>query len=51
MRPDVSAAFYRAVLEWARDKPPSLSDVLEGLDNVQDILGKSRVPTGSICSA
>ncbi|MGW2911655.1 extracellular solute-binding protein [Streptomyces asoensis] len=51
MDPDVSAAFYRAVLDYANGKP--LTPLLEALDKVQKELGYTRgaspPPPGPLC--
>ncbi|WP_306319067.1 MULTISPECIES: ABC transporter substrate-binding protein [unclassified Streptomyces] len=49
MSPDVAAAFYRTVLDYAgRDKDPDT--VLADLQKVQDELGGTGVPRQSICA-
>lgn len=49
MQPDVSAAFYRAVLDYATGTP--LASLLSGLDDVQHAQhGGPPVPPGSLCA-
>jgi alpha-glucoside transport system substrate-binding protein len=51
MRPDVSAAFYRAVLGYAAEDPPGTpSSLLAALDDVQEKLGNSQVSPGRLCN-
>ncbi|MET4920944.1 ABC transporter substrate-binding protein [Streptomyces sp. PSRA5] len=49
MTPDLSAAFYRAVLDYTADESP-LRSLLEGLDKVQSDSGKSPVRPNSLCA-
>ncbi|RXS84874.1 carbohydrate ABC transporter substrate-binding protein [Streptomyces sp. TM32] len=49
MTPDLSAAFYRAVLDYAAGAP--LQPLLQGLDAIQRSRGSSPAPAGSLCSA
>ncbi|MEE4545083.1 ABC transporter substrate-binding protein [Streptomyces sp. V4-01] len=49
MRPDVSAAFSRAVLTYTAD-PTSLKDLLGGLRTVQDNRGDTPVPQDKLCA-
>ncbi|WP_416985387.1 extracellular solute-binding protein [Streptomyces sp. T028] len=50
MTPDVSAAFYRAVLDYATDGTKDPTRLLDALDDVQKKLGDSPVPTGKLCT-
>ncbi|WP_460061803.1 extracellular solute-binding protein [Streptomyces sp. YKOK-I1] len=50
MTPDVSAAFYRAVLDYATDATTDPTPLLDALDEVQEKLGSSPVPSGKLCS-
>ncbi|MFJ2651844.1 ABC transporter substrate-binding protein [Streptomyces sp. NPDC087420] len=49
MTPDLSAAFYRAVLDYSADKS-LLPDLLKGLDEVQADRGESPVPPDGLCA-
>ncbi len=49
MEPDLSAAFYRAVLDFV-NAPGTLTRLLGGLDKIQKAAGSSPVPGGKICS-
>ncbi|MFJ4771289.1 extracellular solute-binding protein [Streptomyces uncialis] len=49
MSPDVAAAFYRAVLQYA-DGADELSTLLTRLQKVQDGLGESPVPESDVCA-
>jgi alpha-glucoside transport system substrate-binding protein len=49
MRPDLSAAFYRAVLDYVRD-PGAVTGILKGLDETQKAVHASPVPRDKICS-
>jgi alpha-glucoside transport system substrate-binding protein len=54
MAPDMSAAFYRAVLDYAyAGDAQSLGKLLRNLDAVKDAppQGQSPVPAGSLCAA
>ncbi|MEU3512757.1 extracellular solute-binding protein [Streptomyces longwoodensis] len=48
MDPDVSAAFYRAVLEYANGTPEG--PLLKALDKVQDALGPARSKSPPLCA-
>ncbi|MFI1828707.1 extracellular solute-binding protein [Streptomyces sp. NPDC020412] len=50
MAPDVAAAFYRAVLNYA-DGTNNLSTLLSQIRNVQERLSTSSVPETAICAA
>ncbi|MET9380595.1 ABC transporter substrate-binding protein [Streptomyces sp. NPDC002928] len=50
MTPDVSAAFYRAVLDYASDDTEDPTDLLKNLDDVQNNLGNSQVPSTKLCA-
>jgi alpha-glucoside transport system substrate-binding protein len=49
MKPDVSAAFYQAVLTYTA-APQGLQKLLKGLDDVQAFRGHSPVKSGSLCA-
>lgn len=49
MRPDVSAAFYRAVLDYATSGE-NLPKLLKGLDKIQRDRGSSPVPSSKLCA-
>ncbi|WP_446038336.1 ABC transporter substrate-binding protein [Streptomyces sp. SID1121] len=49
MTPDLSAAFYRAVLDYASDKS-LLPTLLEGLDVVRSGRGEPPVPPDDLCA-
>ncbi|MEW2511120.1 hypothetical protein [Streptomyces sp. NPDC046870] len=54
MTPDVSAAFYRAVLTYATQDGPDPSTLLTKLDRLQSKLGdagRSPVPTDRLCAS
>ncbi|MER5427573.1 extracellular solute-binding protein [Streptomyces sp. NPDC002588] len=50
MTPDVSAAFYRAVLDYATDGTEDPTPLLGDLDEVQNKLGDSPVPADKLCA-
>ncbi|MEU1177829.1 extracellular solute-binding protein [Streptomyces sp. NPDC005820] len=50
MTPDVSAAFYRAVLDYATDASKDPTRLLDALDDVQKKLGSSPVPATKLCA-
>ncbi|SHI51099.1 carbohydrate ABC transporter substrate-binding protein, CUT1 family [Streptomyces sp. 3214.6] len=50
MTPDVSAAFYRAVLDYATAGTKDPTGLLDDLDEVQHKLGKSPVPPDKLCA-
>jgi alpha-glucoside transport system substrate-binding protein len=49
MQPDVSAAFYRAVLDYVT-KPEALDGLLGSLDRIQKDRGSSPVASGELCA-
>ncbi|WP_405585645.1 extracellular solute-binding protein [Streptomyces sp. NBC_01190] len=49
MKPDMAAAFYRAVLDSAA-APATLPELLRGLQNVQAKVGASPVSTDKLCT-
>jgi alpha-glucoside transport system substrate-binding protein len=51
MTPDVSAAFYRAVLDYATPGKKDLTELLKALDNVQNKLEKPHIPSNSLCAS
>ncbi|MFI1510640.1 extracellular solute-binding protein [Streptomyces sp. NPDC020597] len=50
MTPDVSAAFYRAVLDYATGATKDPDRFLADLDEVQEKLGSSPVPREKLCA-
>jgi alpha-glucoside transport system substrate-binding protein len=49
LSPDVSAAFYRAVIEYV-DQPDQLTHLMQSLQKVQANLGGSALPRQSVCT-
>ncbi|WP_133913074.1 hypothetical protein [Streptomyces sp. NBC_00582] len=50
MVPDVSAAFYRAVLDHATGATEDPTRLLDALDDVQEEFGASPVPPDKLCA-
>ena len=52
MRPDLSTAFYQAVVNYTEiPNSTTLTKLLDGLDTTQDVTGASQIPPDKICSA
>jgi len=49
MKPDLSAAFYQAVMDYANGSR-SLTQIGQGLDTIQKAVGSSPVPAAEICT-